>query len=134
MAQKPTTTKKKGKFRTTVILTFLTISLISLSATGYYRTPRINYDRTTFSGRPFFYFAYGAAVSEVVVDVLTGEHRDGVAILSEILALDPDDLSARLFRGALRLDLGERQPYARQWPERARGPGSGERPTRPLGA
>jgi xanthine dehydrogenase large subunit len=48
---------------------------ISLSATGYYRTPRINYDRTTFSGRPFFYFAYGAAVTEVVVDVLTGEHR-----------------------------------------------------------
>jgi xanthine dehydrogenase large subunit len=47
----------------------------SLSATGFYRTPRINYDRTTFSGRPFFYFAYGAAVSEVIVDTLTGEHR-----------------------------------------------------------
>jgi xanthine dehydrogenase large subunit len=47
----------------------------SLSATGFYRTPRINYDRSTFSGRPFFYFAYGAAVSEVVIDTLTGEHR-----------------------------------------------------------
>jgi xanthine dehydrogenase large subunit len=47
----------------------------SLSATGFYRTPKINYDRSTFSGRPFFYFAYGAAVSEVVVDTLTGEYR-----------------------------------------------------------
>jgi xanthine dehydrogenase large subunit len=48
---------------------------ISLSATGFYKTPKINYDRSTFSGRPFFYFAYGAAVSEVVVDTLTGESR-----------------------------------------------------------
>lgn len=48
---------------------------VSLSATGYYKTPKIHYDRETFSGRPFFYFAYGAAVSEVIVDTLTGEHR-----------------------------------------------------------
>ena len=48
---------------------------ISLSATGFYRTPKINYDRETFSGRPFYYYAYGAAVTEVVVDTLTGEHR-----------------------------------------------------------
>ena len=48
---------------------------VSLSATGFYRTPKINYDRSTFSGRPFFYFAYGAAVTEVVVDMLTGENR-----------------------------------------------------------
>jgi xanthine dehydrogenase large subunit len=48
---------------------------VSLSATGFYRTPKINYDRSTFSGRPFFYYAYGAAVSEVVLDVLTGENR-----------------------------------------------------------
>jgi xanthine dehydrogenase large subunit len=48
---------------------------ISLSATGFYRTPRINYDRSTFSGRPFYYFAYGAAVTEVVIDTLTGESR-----------------------------------------------------------
>jgi len=47
----------------------------SLSATGFYRTPKINYDRSTFSGRPFFYYAYGAAVAEVIVDTLTGEHR-----------------------------------------------------------
>lgn len=48
---------------------------VSLSATGYYRTPRINYDKTTYSGRPFFYYAYGAAVAEVMIDTLTGEYR-----------------------------------------------------------
>ncbi len=47
---------------------------VSLSATGFYRTPKIHYDRATASGRPFYYFAYGAAVSEVLVDVLTGEN------------------------------------------------------------
>ncbi len=46
---------------------------ISLSATGFYRTPKIEYDKNTLQGRPFFYFAYGAAVSEVAVDTLTGE-------------------------------------------------------------
>jgi xanthine dehydrogenase large subunit len=48
---------------------------VSLSATGFYRTPKIHYDRATFSGRPFFYYAYGAAVSEVIVDTMTGENR-----------------------------------------------------------
>ena len=48
---------------------------VSLSATGYYRTPKIWYDRETARGRPFLYFAYGAAVTEVEVDTLTGENR-----------------------------------------------------------
>ncbi len=48
---------------------------ISLSATGYYRTPKIHYDREQARGRPFLYFAYGAAVSEVELDTLTGEYR-----------------------------------------------------------
>ena len=48
---------------------------ISLSSTGFYRTPKIHYDRKTFSGRPFFYYAYGASVSEVIIDTLTGEYR-----------------------------------------------------------
>jgi xanthine dehydrogenase large subunit len=48
---------------------------IQLSAPGYYRTPRIHYDRETASGRPFYYYANGAAVSEVLVDTLTGENR-----------------------------------------------------------
>ena len=46
-----------------------------LSATGFYATPKIHYDRKTLSGRPFFYFSYGAAVTEVAIDLLTGEHR-----------------------------------------------------------
>lgn len=48
---------------------------VSLAATGYYATPDIAYDRDAHKGRPFYYFAYGAAVSEVAVDLLTGEHR-----------------------------------------------------------
>jgi xanthine dehydrogenase large subunit len=48
---------------------------VQLSATGFYATPKIHYDPRTLSGRPFFYFAYGAAVAEVAIDALTGEHR-----------------------------------------------------------
>jgi xanthine dehydrogenase large subunit len=51
------------------------LNRISMSATGFYRTPKIHYDRATFTGRPFYYYAYGAAVTEVVVDLLTGENR-----------------------------------------------------------
>ncbi len=48
---------------------------VQLSATGFYKTPKIHYDRATSTGRPFYYFAYGAAVSEVAIDTLTGEYR-----------------------------------------------------------
>ncbi|MDB5657488.1 MAG: xdhB [Cypionkella sp.] len=48
---------------------------ISLSSTGFYATPKINWDRVKGQGRPFLYFAYGAAVTEVVIDTLTGENR-----------------------------------------------------------
>ena len=48
---------------------------VSLSSTGFYKTPKIHYDRDTASGRPFFYFANGAAVSEVMIDTLTGENK-----------------------------------------------------------
>ncbi len=48
---------------------------VCLSATGFYQTPGIYYDRSTGSGQPFFYYANGAAVSEVLIDVLTGEYR-----------------------------------------------------------
>jgi xanthine dehydrogenase large subunit len=48
---------------------------ISLSATGFYKTPKLEWDRIKGQGRPFFYFAYGAAITEVVVDRLTGENR-----------------------------------------------------------
>ncbi|WP_282094070.1 xanthine dehydrogenase molybdopterin binding subunit [Epibacterium ulvae] len=48
---------------------------VSLSATGFYKTPDLKWDRIKGQGRPFYYFAYGAALSEVVVDLRTGENR-----------------------------------------------------------
>lgn len=48
---------------------------ISLSATGFYKTPSIEWDRIKGQGRPFLYFAYGVSVTEVVIDVLSGENR-----------------------------------------------------------
>ncbi|MFO0987181.1 MAG: xanthine dehydrogenase molybdopterin binding subunit [Alphaproteobacteria bacterium] len=51
------------------------LARVSLSAAGYYRTPKIHFDRARWRGRPFYYFAYGAAASEIVLDTLTGEHR-----------------------------------------------------------
>ncbi|PHP66507.1 xanthine dehydrogenase molybdopterin binding subunit [Zhengella mangrovi] len=51
------------------------VARVQLSATGFYKTPNIHWDRDTGKGRPFYYFAYGASVSEVSVDTLTGEYR-----------------------------------------------------------
>ena len=48
---------------------------VQLWSDGFYRTPKIHYDKTTLTGRPFYYFAYGAACSEVAIDTLTGESR-----------------------------------------------------------
>ena len=48
---------------------------IQLWSDGFYRTPKIHYDKATLSGRPFYYFAYGAACTEVAIDLLTGESR-----------------------------------------------------------
>ena len=49
---------------------------VSLSATGFYRTPDISWDKLTGWGKPFNYFAFGMCVSEVVVDLLTGFHKN----------------------------------------------------------
>lgn len=58
---------------------------ISLSSTGFYKTPKIHYNRDTAKGRPFFYFANGAAVSEVTIDTLTGEYKvNRVDILHDV--------------------------------------------------
>jgi xanthine dehydrogenase large subunit len=48
---------------------------VSLSAAGFYSTPKIHWDFATHTGRPFFYFVYGAAAAEVAIDTLTGESR-----------------------------------------------------------
>ncbi len=50
------------------------LNRISLSSSGFYSTPKINFDKKKFRGRPFYYFCYGAAVSEVTIDTLTGEN------------------------------------------------------------
>ncbi|VAV98046.1 Xanthine dehydrogenase, molybdenum binding subunit [hydrothermal vent metagenome] len=58
---------------------------VSLSSTGFYATPKISWDRENVSGTPFFYFAYGAACSEVTIDTMTGEMRiDQVDILHDV--------------------------------------------------
>jgi xanthine dehydrogenase large subunit len=51
------------------------LNRVSLSATGFYKTPDLAWDRIKGTGTPFFYFAQGAAVTEVVIDTLTGENR-----------------------------------------------------------
>ena len=48
---------------------------VSMSALGYYKTPKLHWDRDKAKGRPFFYFAYGAACSEVAIDILSGEMK-----------------------------------------------------------
>ena len=58
---------------------------VHLSATGFYKTPKIHWDRAAGKGRPFYYFAYGAAVSEVTIDTLTGEYQvDRTDILHDV--------------------------------------------------
>ena len=57
------------------VVTWAYQARVSLSSTGYYATPKIIWDRVRGTGRPFLYFAYGAAVTEVVIDTLTGENR-----------------------------------------------------------
>jgi xanthine dehydrogenase large subunit len=114
---------------------------VPLGASGFYATPKIHYDRKTFSGRPFFYFAYGAAVSEVVIDTLTGESRLlAVDILHDVgaslnPALDRGQIEGGFLQGTGWLtteelvwnDKGEltthspstyKIPACRDWPER----------------
>jgi xanthine dehydrogenase large subunit len=58
---------------------------LPLSATGFYATPKITWDRAKAKGRPFLYFAYGASCSEVTIDTMTGEMKvDRVDILHDV--------------------------------------------------
>ena len=50
------------------------LNRVSLSSSGFYSTPKIKFNKKSFYGRPFYYFCYGAAVTEVVIDTLTGEN------------------------------------------------------------
>lgn len=51
------------------------LARVQLSAAGFYKTPKIHWDRAKGQGRPFYYYAYGASCSEVTIDTLTGEYR-----------------------------------------------------------
>jgi xanthine dehydrogenase large subunit len=116
---------------------------ISLSATGYYRTPKIEWDKQTMRGRPFFYFAFGAAVTEVAIDTLSGETQIlGVDILHDAgnslnPALDLGQVEGGFLQGAGWLTAEElwwngagqlqthapstyKIPTARDWPANAR--------------
>ena len=68
--------KFKGKsFRFNSLIKEAYLNRVSLSSSGFYATPKIHFDKRAFLGRPFLYFCYGAAVSEVLIDTLTGENK-----------------------------------------------------------
>lgn len=67
-------THDKGEISFNELANLAYMNRISLSSTGYYATPKIHYDRAKGEGRPFFYYAHGVAMSEVEVDILTGEN------------------------------------------------------------
>ena len=64
---------KSFKFKSLIKEEYL--NRVSLSSSGFYATPKIHFDKKNFKGRPFLYFCYGAAVSEVMIDALTGENK-----------------------------------------------------------
>jgi len=67
------TPKTTRKFEDVVGMAYA--NRIQLWSDGFYRTPKIHYDKTTLTGRPFYYFSYGAACTEVAIDTLTGESK-----------------------------------------------------------
>jgi xanthine dehydrogenase large subunit len=71
---------------------------VPLLSTGYYRTPGIQYNPQTFSGKPFHYYAYAAAVSEVEVDSFTGDYR---LLRTDILEDVGDSVSPLIDRGQI---------------------------------
>ena len=75
--------RRKMPFRNFIKAAYL--SRVQLFETGFYKTPKIHWKRELGKGRPFYYFAYGAAVSEVIVDTLTGEYQvERVDILHDV--------------------------------------------------
>ncbi len=115
---------------------------ISLSATGFYKTPKIAWDKATMRGHPFYYFAYGAAVSEVAIDTLSGETQLlRVEILHDVgrslnTAIDIGQIEGGFLQGAGWLTTEElwwsergelkthapstyKIPTARDWPAQA---------------
>ena len=68
--------KFKGKiFKFNQLVKEAYLNRVSLSSSGFYATPKIHFDKKNFKGRPFLYFCYSAAVTEVMLDTLTGENK-----------------------------------------------------------
>ena len=97
------------------------LARVSLSTTGYYRTPKIHYNRAAGRGRPFFYFATGAAVSEVLVDTLTGEYRVArVDILHDVGSSLNPALDIGQVEGAFIQGMGWLTTEELRWDEQGR--------------
>ena len=80
---------------------------VSLSSTGFYKTPKIGYDRKAAKGRPFLYYANGAAVSEVIVDTFTGEYKvTQVDILHDVGESINSDIDIGQIEGAFVQGMG----------------------------
>ncbi len=71
---------------------------VSLSSTGYYRTPGIFFDKDTGQGNPFYYYVFGMSVSEVLVDTLTGQHK---LLRTDILQGVGDSINEGIDRGQI---------------------------------
>ena len=87
--------KDKGlEFKDVIFKAYL--NQVSLSATGFYKTPEIHFDREKGKGKPYHYFAYGMAVTEVTLDTLTGFHKmDRVDIVHDV----GDSINCRIDKG-----------------------------------
>ncbi|RBP84305.1 xanthine dehydrogenase molybdopterin binding subunit [Marinomonas rhizomae] len=94
---------------------------VSLSSTGFYKTPKIGYDRKAAKGRPFLYFANGAAVSEVIVDTFTGEYKvTQVDILHDVGDSINADIDIGQIEGAFVQGMGWLTSEELSWDDKGR--------------
>ncbi|WP_421851255.1 xanthine dehydrogenase molybdopterin binding subunit [Marinomonas sp.] len=94
---------------------------VSLSSTGFYKTPKIGYDRKAAKGRPFLYFANGAAVAEVIVDTFTGEYKvTQVDILHDVGDSINADIDIGQIEGAFVQGMGWLTSEELSWDEKGR--------------
>jgi xanthine dehydrogenase large subunit len=94
---------------------------VSLSSTGFYKTPKIGYDHKAAKGRPFLYFANGAAVSEVIVDTFTGEYKvTQVDILHDVGDSINADLDIGQIEGAFVQGMGWLTSEELSWDDKGR--------------
>ncbi|GGN37021.1 MULTISPECIES: xanthine dehydrogenase molybdopterin binding subunit [Marinomonas] len=94
---------------------------VSLSSTGFYKTPKIGYDRKAAKGRPFLYYANGAAVAEVIVDTFTGEYKvTQVDILHDVGDSINADIDIGQIEGAFVQGMGWLTSEELSWDDKGR--------------